>query len=488
MSSSATSLIIPRPTVVSGSGIAAATLPAAGRHPVPDVRSSMTGVLINPPGGGAAVTCHVFTPEGSEPNRVTTILMVTGGQGGGHRSPVDAIVERMIAPGSTVQVIYADRMPTCTFNRGLLDHLRYTSSNNRMLAKLANRWRQHVSARAEFRAAADQTTAILHEFPGLSYVFTNHRFLGDVLSKTLPANLPLAIGLADPGKVHQGWFNPRLKQPGNADKLLATNSLTKQHAIKHGVPSESIEIAGYPIRLAFQQVARMYSKSDIRKELQIPEDKTRILMMTAGNARNPGAFVSQMEGLMTHEEASSLYVIALTGNNQDMQTRIEEFDKRLKENNANGPRIKAVPTQDANGMAMYMWAANIMAIQPGGGSIGECIAMNVRPIVWGEKSGIEHSNRRFLTLKDLGTVAFGSLQRIGISSPRKFREAVYTADVTDDQGPYAPSHSNALPVEGAAERIAQFLQGQAERHSGRRPAGSAEPIQPTPRDIPMNLA
>lgn len=399
---------------------------------------------------------YVFPPSNVPASGETvTIYVASGGQGGGHLSPMDAVAAKLQQlPG--VRVIYDAQLPVHTFARGKVDHWRYKASNTKFGAFIANNWRKVFAASDKFGTIVNRVQQLTAN-ETIHYAFTNHRFIGHALDVGLPTEVPLGIDIVDPGKPHQGWYHSRITAVHNAlDRLFATNPAGVAHARKHGVPHANIQELGYPVRAAFERYANV-PKEDVRAQLGIQEGK-RVVMMTAGNARNPGAFVDQVRGLLAHERAGELHIIALTARNTALANELNGLEK-------NGAHIEALGMQTGEQMAQLMRAADFMAIQPGGGSIGECYAMGVVPIIWGEKSGIEHANRKHVQRNETGIVAFNpSGSKSQVDDATLFRNAVF--DTPPAQIEQMRANQQKFRVLGAAEAIARSIVQLARQRAG----------------------
>lgn len=169
------------------------------------------------------------------------------------------------------------------------------------------------------------------------------------------------------------------------------------------MPTGQIQRVGYPVHSDYEYWGAQ-DKNAARDHLGIPHDK-RVLLMSAGNARDVGAFVDQVRGLLSHPNAGDLHLIPLCAKNTQLMEALNRLQQELTDKGL--PHIiHPRGLQNSSEMAPLLRAADLNAIQPGGGSLADCFAMGVVPIIWGEKSGIEHSNRKYAQRNDLALMGF----------------------------------------------------------------------------------
>ena len=443
--------------------------------------------------GGYRIKTIVYPPSRVvNEDKTVTIYVAAGGQGFGHKVPMEAIVEKLRRQPDT-QVIYDTNPPVHTFDRGAADHMRYKLSNWKTMAEFANFYRLNKSAKPQFRAFGQRIRDVTTnpEHPIHAALF-NHRFGSVAAADALPQNVPMLQQIPDHGKPHRGWLNKRMLRQtatnNDLDRLIVANLTTADHARRHGVPAENIQALGYPLRQAYEDWASR-PKSEAREALGIPADK-RVLIMSAGNARDPGPFVAQVEGLLQHDNAMDLHLIALCADNKELPTQLQALQQKLDAKGKPGI-IHTLGTQSGEEMARLLRAADLNAIQPGGGSLADCYGMGVVPIIWGEKSGIEHANRKHAQRNTLALMAFQPASFVGAIRPSSdadaqlFRQAVF--DKTDvqlneilrNQQPF-----QRLMIDGA-ENIAKLAHTIARTQAGFKVEDKSvlernRPIGPTP--------
>jgi len=375
--------------------------------------------------GGFSIKSIVYPPSRVvHPEQTVTIYAAAGGQGLGHIVPMDGwLTELRGLPD--VRVVFDKNPPVHTFNRDIKDHLRYKATNVGALGRMSNKFRENYSAKNEFNAFAKRLQEVTsdHKMPINLGVF-NHRFGAHTASEKFPSDIPMAEFIPDWGKNHKGWFNPRIlgnTRSNPLDRLFVTNDTAAAHACKYGVHRETIQTLGYPMRAAYKEWANK-TKEEARQELGVQEGK-QVLLMSAGNARNPGAFVDQVSGLLKHPDAKNLHLVALCNKNEELMAQLNALGR--------GDIIHPVGTQDENGMARLLRAAHKNAIQPGGGSLADCYAMEVVGILYDEKSGIEHANADHAGRNGTAIIAFERQSLKNAFKPSKersaqmFREAVF---------------------------------------------------------------
>jgi hypothetical protein len=364
-----------------------------------------------------------------------TILAISGGKGGGHKAPMAGVLGKL-ARDTQVNVHSKVDFDVGNFvdpNRGLLDDALYKASNNAPGTAVATRWRKENSQKATYQAVSNWLALPQHQDGTLLY--TNHRILGNAAADVAPAATAVVISTADPGKIHQGWYPQRLKQPGTNDVLLVPGLEGMKHAWKAGVPPERIVDLGYPVREAFEQVASL-SKAELREELGLPSDK-KVLLMSVGGGKWPNYFVGLLKALAADGRAGDLHIVAVAGSNAALKTTLEAL---------NPPLGTVYGNCDASLMARLTRAADLVGTKAGGASLGECYATQAVPIVYQMLSGVEHGNVKHVKKHHTGVIALDK---------RKFVDAVF--NTSDAQIQAIRQNQAAFRTVGSAQRIADFL-------------------------------
>ena len=451
-------------------GISGITL-AKGEEQIVNVRGYQIDSIVYPPS-------HV-----SNPKQTVTIYAAAGGQGFGHIVPMNGLLTELRALPD-VRVVFDTNPPVHTFDRDIKDHLRYKATNLDGLGRLSNKFREYYSARPQFKAFSERIQQVTGDPNApVHLALFNHRFGAHAASESLPHSVPMAEFIPDWGKNHKGWFNPRIlgkSRHNDLDRLIVTNDTPASHARKYGVPRDAIQMLGYPMRGAYKEWAAK-TKEEARADLGIPEGK-QVLLMSAGNARNPGAFVDQVKALLQHPDADNLHLVALCNKNEDLMAELNKLGK--------ADIIHPVGPQDEHDMARLLRAAHKNAIQPGGGSLADCYAMEVVGILYDEKSGIEHANADHAARNGTAIIAFERPSLKNLFKPSKersadmFRRAVFETpqeklnEILTAQRPF-----RELALNGA-RRMAQTLHAIARQRAGFEADESlltqGQPVGPTP--------
>jgi len=365
--------------------------------------------------------------------RRKSILVLTGGMGGGHTSPAgavhDALNKQKELAGLDIDIHYAN-VSVAPFPRNDCDDRRYRFSNNKHVSDLVvEPYRRNVSQTEAYSAVRDK----INEFnPHLVYV--NHRILAQAASR-VPENPQTVIATADHGPIHAGWYPQRLRRSDSKDIVLVPGAEGKAHALKTGVPEKKVVILGYPVRSAFEAAAGR-SKEEVRRELGLPLDK-KVLVISGGSGHWGGYFTDLMATL-AGRQLPDLHIVAIAGASAELKANLEAIR----------PSVDVRGLCSAEEMAKLTRAADFAGIKAGGATIGECYAVNTVPVVYQKLSGVEEGNMRHIEKEGTGFVALDKA---------KFIDAIAGLSAQPDSLQSALENQRKFFTNGSAETIGQFL-------------------------------
>ena len=365
--------------------------------------------------------------------RRKSILVLTGGMGGGHTSPAgavhDALNKQKESAGLEIDIHYAN-VPVAPFPRNDCDDRRYRLSNNKHMSdRVVEPYRRNVSQAKAYSAVRDKIKEIEPDV-----VFVNHRILAQAASR-VPENPQTVIATADHGPIHAGWYPRRLRKSNSKDTLLVPGAEGKAHALKTGVPEKKVVVLGYPVRSAFEAAAGR-SKEDVRRELGLPLDK-KVLVISGGSGHWGGYFTDLMATL-AGRQLPDLHIVAIAGASAVLKANLEAIR----------PRVDVRGLCKAEEMAKLTRAADFAGIKAGGASIGECYAVNTVPVLYQKLSGVEDDNIRHIEKEGTGFIALDTVKFIEMI-------AKLSKQPQDMQG--ALENQRKFFTNGSAETISQFL-------------------------------
>ncbi len=365
--------------------------------------------------------------------RRKSILVLTGGMGGGHTSPAGAVHEALTrqkeAAGLDLDVHYAN-VSVAPFPRNDCDDRRYRFSNNKHVSDLVvEPYRRHVSQKDAYAAVRDKIQQIEP-----SLVFVNHRILAQAASR-VPENPQTVIATADHGPIHAGWYPPRLRKGDSSDMLLVPGTQGRDHAIRTGVPERKVAVLGYPVRSAFESAAAR-PKEEVRRELGLPLDK-KVLVISGGSGHWGGYFTDLMKTL-AGKQLPDLHIVAIAGASKELKANLESIR----------PPLDVRGLCDADQMAKLTRAADFAGIKAGGATIGECYAVNTVPVVYQKLSGVEDGNMRHIEKEGTGFIALDK---------DKFIDTIARLSDRPNDMQQALENQRKFFTNGSAETISQFL-------------------------------
>lgn len=391
------------------------------------------------PGSSTAVASPSNVPP-TPPANQKHILVISGGMGGGHTSPMDAVHHHLRGYGD-VRVTYERNVRVAPFPRNCIDDIRYRISNNKLGAIIATKWREVYSQRGTYRTI---NSLIQRERP--DYVFVNHRILGQAVAKHLPIGTPMALATTDHGKMHVGWYPTRFNKAQSRDTLIVPNADGERHAGRY-MPQARIQNLGYPVREAFERLGNV-PKEEVRRELGLPLDK-RVVVMSGGSGHWGDLFVGLASRLLNDPRAENVHLVAVAGASESLKTRLDALKADL-EARGGSVSFEVHGLCDQEKMAKLVRASDINATKAGGASLGESYALGSVPVIYQMLSGVERDNVRHVLQNNTGLVAL---------QPRAFIDAVFNTRV-EDLETMRQNQAN-FPTHGGAARIAAFLREQA---------------------------
>jgi processive 1,2-diacylglycerol beta-glucosyltransferase len=168
--------------------------------------------------------------------------------------------------------------------------------------------------------------------------------------------------------------------------VSANEQITASFQASHRRVHQPIYSFGIPVRPAF---AVHHSRQEARAMLDIPQDAHLAVVM--GGGLGLGNILEACDTLTSRPFAEPVTVVALCGNNADVQSQISSLAIARSSRHA----ITAVSWTDQ--IPVYMQAADLLVSKAGGVTLAEAAAVGVPLVIFQPLAGQETVNVRFLT-------------------------------------------------------------------------------------------
>lgn len=190
----------------------------------------------------------------------------------------------------------------------------------------------------------------------------------------------------------------------NTDYYFVGCKEVKEEFVKHGAEANKIIVSGIPLRSQFNT---NISKKEARKKLQVPEDKTIVLISAGSFGSVPVRDIIRV--LSLH---SNSFAIILAGKKE---ASVVVYADLLHEHGVIGKVLDF-----AENMEVYMRAADLYVSKAGGLTVAECLASDLPAVYVNNFPGHEIGNARYVekhgaaivikSKKELGVILGGLLQ------------------------------------------------------------------------------
>lgn len=254
--------------------------------------------------------------------------------------------------------------------------------------------------------------------------------------------VPIVTVITDLGRVHEGWLLPE------ADLTVVPAREVYQRALERGVPPERLRLLGHPIHPRFEDVSA--TKSEIRKKLGLPQDRTICLLMAGGEGG--GKLLPTTMGLA--KAGLDYHLVVVTGRNAALKAKLEELAPSL-------PTPMTV-LGFRNDVPELMRAADLLVTKAGPGTIAEASVAEVPVVVYDYVPGQERGNLDYVRTNGIGVVALTTAEVVQ-SVARIVHNQERLAKMRAQQTAVAPR--------GSSRRIAGLIAGIAT--TGRRAVPAA---------------
>ncbi len=254
------------------------------------------------------------------PRRVLLAYLNTGG---GHRSAalavaealeerrsesvrinlVDVTAEYFPWPLSKLSVIYKWLVRLNGWPWAVIYHL---TNGPRRMAILRGGW---------WLLAGRSTLSLLRDHP-CDVIVCCHPLLKAPVTQALEVRgceTALITLVTDLASGHAAWFHPP------EGRCLVATEQVREGALACGLPADSVEVTGLPVRLCFAQAAER-DPTLTREDLGLEADEPVVLLLSGADGVGP--FYSLVELIMT--TSKGIQLVAITGRNERLRAKLAE--------------------------------------------------------------------------------------------------------------------------------------------------------------------
>jgi 1,2-diacylglycerol 3-beta-galactosyltransferase len=243
-------------------------------------------------------------------------------------------------------------------------------------------------------------------------------------------NVPIVTVITDLGRVHEGWLLPE------ADLTVVPAQEVYQRALERGVPRDRLRLLGHPIHPRFEDVSA--TKSELRKKLGLPQDRTICLLMAGGEGG--GKLLPTTMGLA--KAGLDYHLVVVTGRNAALKAKLEEL--------APGLPTPMTVLGFRNDVPELMRAADLLVTKAGPGTIAEASVAEVPVVVYDYVPGQERGNLDYVRTNGIGVVALTTAEVV-----QSVKRIVYSQERLAKMR----AQQTAVAPRGSSRRIAELIAG-----------------------------
>jgi len=181
--------------------------------------------------------------------------------------------------------------------------------------------------------------------------------------------------------VHSQWLHPQV------DRYYVGSEELKEAMIGRGIPGETIEVTGIPVRLAFQ---REVDTNEVRHRFGIREGP--VVLVMAGAYGMIGGFDAVVAELVRSGPPATY--VAIAGHDSAIHERLIEVSRQA--------RHPLIPIGYTDRVAELMAVADILVSKPGGLTVSESMARGLPMAIFRPIPGQEMANLRLVLSRGAG--------------------------------------------------------------------------------------
>ena len=191
-------------------------------------------------------------------------------------------------------------------------------------------------------------------------------------------DVPVLTFATEPHGISAYWADPW------ADHILVPSEAIRQSLTRMGVPSDRLEVVGYPVQHAFLEAS---NKTEARRLLRLEDRFTCLVSLGAeGISTRPMALITAL-----HAEASPPQLVVICGKNEALKRELLALQMP-------GLRVEGY----VGNLADYIAASDVVIGKAGPASVYEALAVGRPVLVTGYAGLNERGVVRFLERRSLG--------------------------------------------------------------------------------------
>lgn len=327
------------------------------------------------------------------------ILILSGSFGGGHNSAANSLLQEIQSRGE--------------YNVKIVDALEYVSHDINKFSiefyNLASRKFHGISKRMYYDtnsgymldlskfAVKMLSPLIINLFDEFkpSHIICTHPFATVMAtyakkSGRISNDIPVSTIITD-YEVHGFWFG----FPDYLNHLFVATEQMKNTIIENDIMDKNrVHVTGIPIKEVFKTSISDIKKSELRKELNIPDNKKATIFFAGGAlGLSNSSLIDTLNTLST--SLSDYHFIVITGKNEELYNN---YKKYVEENNLNNITL----IKFADNVNELMDISDFIVSKPGGLTTSEAIAKGVTLLIINPLPGQEEANTKYIVSNNAG--------------------------------------------------------------------------------------
>lgn len=322
------------------------------------------------------------------------ILFLFSDTGGGHRAAAEAIVEQIHRQwGDNIETDLVDAFtnhappPFNQFHK-LYPHLQKMPAVWSAAYKLTDsRRRTDFLFDTLYPLAKRHAADLLKQYP-CDLIVSTHDAYNALLRVQASLRPPIVKVVTDLVTTHSIWYDTRL------DTVLVPTEAAKVEALKAGMATDKVKVAGFPISRSF--CIPQGEKAALRAKLGWPTDLPMVLMMSGAE----GVGLERTAQAIA-DSGLNVGLAVITGRNEKLKSKLDAKDWQLP------AFIYGYVTEL---MPVMMQAADILISKAGSATLCEALASGLPVIIYNRLPGQEEGNVDYVVDQGAGAWAPGPVR------------------------------------------------------------------------------
>lgn len=327
------------------------------------------------------------------------ILILSGSFGGGHNSAANSLLQEIQSRGEyNVKIVDALEYVSHDINKFSIEFYNLTSRkfhgiSKRMYYDTNSGYMLDLSKFA-VKMLSPLIINLFDEFKP-SHIICTHPFATVMAtyakkSGRISNDIPVSTIITD-YEVHGFWFG----FPDYLNHLFVATEQMKNTIIENDIMDKNrVHVTGIPIKEVFKTSISDIKKSELRKELNIPDNKKSTIFFAGGAlGLSNSSLIDTLSTLST--SLSDYHFIVITGKNEELYNN---YKKYIEENNFNNITL----IKFANNVNELMDISDFIVSKPGGLTTSEAIAKGVALLIINPLPGQEEANTKYIVSNNAG--------------------------------------------------------------------------------------